>query len=683
MKSLTDKLSGRGFVVLNKGRVVSMGKILVGMKLFTLLAITTHAQGLVYFNTSAAPASKISTNTVAGGAAAGLTSGGGGQYYYALYSSPSATSVNGQTAAIAGSTNNNYVFNDAAWTLVGYGTNIAQAGKFVGVNQGANGTVVPGVAGGSNARFVVIGWSASIGTTIGAVQAWYNAGFPAADGWIGQSAVSPSLTLGDGGFVPAPSLFGSGLLSGFVLGRVDYVLSQPPWLVTIQPTNQMVSVGGSATFTVTAIGDYYLPFTYQQWKFNGSNIYNGGSYQVSSSDSYIGYGAGSGYHYGTFVLTVTNAQATNAGYYSFMVSNAAGSAPSDNAFLTVTGISGTLPSVTTQPAAQSVGAGSNVTFSVFVSGSTPLSYQWTFNGTNLANAIGASLTLSNVQPANAGNYAVTITNAYGVTNSIPAALTVLTFPPIITVPPASAIVQIGNSVTFTVAASGTAPLGYQWQFNGTNLSGATSASYFIANAQTNLTGSYSVTVSNPYGTTNSASATLTVFPPSGYVVFANNNNSATKIFTNSDVGGPLTGLTTTSGGKYFYALFASTTATNVNGQTGVTLGNAGEYAFNDPAWTLVAYGTNTFRAGRLASTSPVLGGQTAVVGFSGGSTVQLVVVGWSANIGSDITAVQNWYGSGDPAFDGWIGESAVSGAIYLGDGGLIPSLPAFSAVPPG
>ena len=85
---------------------------------------------------------------------------------------------------------------------------------------------------------------------------------------------------------------------------------------------------------------------------------------------------------------------------------------------------GVAPSITTQPASQTVLAGSNVTFTATAAGTTPLSYQWRFNGTNIAGATGTALTLSNVQPALAGNYAVLVTNAFGSITSSNALLTV-------------------------------------------------------------------------------------------------------------------------------------------------------------------------------------------------------------------------------------------------------------------
>jgi hypothetical protein len=83
------------------------------------------------------------------------------------------------------------------------------------------------------------------------------------------------------------------------------------------------------------------------------------------------------------------------------------------------------PSVTITPNLLSVPFGSNATFTATVVGVGPLSYQWQFNLTNIAAATNLTLTLSNVQPANAGNYDVVATGSLGTTTSAVAALNVL------------------------------------------------------------------------------------------------------------------------------------------------------------------------------------------------------------------------------------------------------------------
>src|SRR5439155_19732218 len=119
-------------------------------------------------------------------------------------------------------------------------------------------------------------------------------------------------------------------------------------------------------------------------------------------------------------------------------------------------------------------------FTVTATGTAPLSYQWQKNGT----AIGAATTASYTTPAttasdNGDQFTVVVSNAAGSVTSRAAALTVSTTPvtPTITTQPASQTVSVGQAATFTVTATGTAPLSYQWQKNGTAIVAATTARY--------------------------------------------------------------------------------------------------------------------------------------------------------------------------------------------------------------
>jgi hypothetical protein len=125
-----------------------------------------------------------------------------------------------------------------------------------------------------------------------------------------------------------------------------------------------------------------------------------------------------------------------------------------------------------------------------------------------------------------------VTNAYGSATSAAATLTVNVPAPVpasITANPQSITRTIGQSATFSVGASGDAPLSYQWQKNLANVAGATSSSYTIASAQTNDAGNFRCVVVNPYGSATSAVATLTVTAaPTGnlrYVDFTAGNDS--------------------------------------------------------------------------------------------------------------------------------------------------------------
>ncbi len=194
----------------------------------------------------------------------------------------------------------------------------------------------------------------------------------------------------------------------------------------------------------------------------------------------------------------------------------------------------TPPSITAQPANLSVVVGDPATFTVNVDGTAPFLYQWYFNtNTALANATNASLTILNAQSTNAGTYSVSITNSAGSTNSAFATLTVL--PPIapaITAQPKNFTNVVGFNATFSVTATGTAPLRYQWYFNtSTPPLALTNATASFAIASTNDAGNYSVIVTNSAGSVTSVLATLTVVPgsPAGLPAFPGADGAAKYI----------------------------------------------------------------------------------------------------------------------------------------------------------
>ena len=104
--------------------------------------------------------------------------------------------------------------------------------------------------------------------------------------------------------------------------------------------------------------------------------------------------------------------------------------------------------------------------------------------------------------ANADNYS----DGYGTVFRI-------IFAPTIFSPPTNQTVAAGGNVTFSVGATGLAPLAYQWRKNGANIGGATNTSLFLSNVTVASAANYSVAVSNPGGTVVSSSATLAVVCP--------------------------------------------------------------------------------------------------------------------------------------------------------------------------
>ena len=115
-------------------------------------------------------------------------------------------------------------------------------------------------------------------------------------------------------------------------------------------------------------------------------------------------------------------------------------------------------------------------------------------------------------PTAAGTFNVTLsaTNDGGTGNASLTLTVNLPPPPIITAQPQGQTLNVGASVTFSVTATGVAPLSYQWQKDGTNLASATGTSYAIASVQTNHAGSYTVVVGNFGGSVTSSPALLLV-----------------------------------------------------------------------------------------------------------------------------------------------------------------------------
>ena len=190
------------------------------------------------------------------------------------------------------------------------------------------------------------------------------------------------------------------------------------------------------------------------------------------------------------------------------------------------------PTIITQPTNQILLPDGTAVFNVIAGGGAPLSYQWSFDGTNVANATNATLTLTDVQLNDAGSYSVTITNPYGSTNSAASLMVVL--PPVITQQPQSQTVLSYSSASFNVGATGTAALTYQWQKNGTNLvdggniSGSATTNLTLASVSVGDAGNYGVVVSNSYGMTNSVPAVLTV-PETAFMLGSTNAMSGNTV----------------------------------------------------------------------------------------------------------------------------------------------------------
>jgi hypothetical protein len=272
--------------------------------------------------------------------------------------------------------------------------------------------------------------------------------------------------------------------------------------------SQTVAVGTNVSFSVIAGGN---PAPSYQWQVstnsggNWANLADGGGVSGSS----------------TATLDLSNVGlGLNGNVYQCVVSNSVGSATTTPATLTV----GTVPAIAVQPAPETITPGSSAEFMVTAGGSPTPNYQWQVSSdggasfTNLLDIGGAvsgsgtpNLTLTSVAAGHSGyQYDCVITNILGSTTTTRVTLTVDT-PPGISVQPASQTVNAGSGVLLTVTASGSSPLGYQWDLNESPISGATGSTLSIADVQASNGGVYTVVLTDVSGEeTTSNPATLTV-----------------------------------------------------------------------------------------------------------------------------------------------------------------------------
>jgi DNA-binding beta-propeller fold protein YncE len=266
----------------------------------------------------------------------------------------------------------------------------------------------------------------------------------------------------------------------------------PPAIVT-QPASQTITAGQTATLSVTATGT--PPLSYQ-W------------YQGISGNTAAPIAQATNPTYTTPALNATTS-------YWVLVSTQAGpgSVASATATITTTPVA---PAITTQPASQTIPGGQVATLSVVATGTPPLTYQW-YQGTSgdtsapIAGATAASYTTPLLIAS--ASYWVLVSNSAGKVDSVTATITVTPVAPGIATQPASQTINFNQVATLSVVASGTGPFTYQWYLGqsgvATNpIAGATAAIYVTPPLAAST--SYWVSVTNAFGSVNSATAVISV-----------------------------------------------------------------------------------------------------------------------------------------------------------------------------
>lgn len=299
--------------------------------------------------------------------------------------------------------------------------------------------------------------------------------------------------------------------------------------VTTNPANASVQAGATATFTAAASGN---PAPTVQWQVSTDNGTTFSNVAGATSTS----------------LSFTTDVGQNGYQYRAVFGNGSTTATSSAATLTVL----SHVAITTNPSDITVNAGATATFTAAATGNPIPAVQWQVSSdsgatfTNVAGASNASLSFSATAGQNGNLYRAVFTNASSTATTTTATLSVLSNVAVIT-NPVNASVLVGNTVTFTAAASGNPVPTVQWQVSTnlgvsfTNIVGATSASLsFTVNASQNGY-QYRAVFDNGSSTAISTAATLTVLAHVAITTNPTNTtvvSGATATFTAAASGSP-------------------------------------------------------------------------------------------------------------------------------------------------
>jgi hypothetical protein len=322
------------------------------------------------------------------------------------------------------------------------------------------------------------------------------------------------------------------------------------------------------------------------------------------------------------------------------------------------------PAITTQPVNRTVTAGQTASFSITASGDS-LSYQWKKNGAAISGATSPSYnTPVTGTPDSGTQFTCTVSNSAGSVTSNPATLTVnaATIAPSITSQPGNRTVIAGQTASFSVSVSGTAPFTYQWTRNGAAIAGAVSSTYTTPAATSADNGAqFAVIVTNAAGNVTSSPATLTV--SAATLLLTSNPSSLT--FGNVDLGGSATKqITLTNSGNGNVAL------------SGLSINGAGFSASGISSGQILTPGQKaTITVSFKPVTAGSVNGQVTVT-----SSAAPVVVNLSGSGVQQITraVALSWTRSTSTVAGYFVYSSQVSGGPYTKLTATTVSLPSFT-----
>ncbi|HEX5223274.1 MAG TPA: immunoglobulin domain-containing protein [Verrucomicrobiae bacterium] len=364
------------------------------------------------------------------------------------------------------------------------------AGAFHNLALRTNGTVVAWGYAGNGQTFVPFGLSNVIAIAAGyyhslalrangTVVAW-------GDNTQGQASVPPglsnvvaiagglsvSLALRQDGTIVSwgePPAVPEGLTNAQrIAAGANFNLATVPLPVIVhQPTDVLIVPGQDITLTAAALGSGAMML---QWQRNGQDL-------VGETNA---------------TLTIPNAQYDAFGDYRLRVRDGGRTIFSQVARLIAP------PAILSQPESLHRFYGTNATFQVLATGTSPLRYQWFFGNSLISAGTNASLTISNAAYQQDGNYFVVVSNLAGSVTSSVAQLVIHT-QPMLNLQPALTRVAFDGTLYLSASIAAVWPDSIQWQFNGQDIPGATSSSLQVTNMRPAMSGTYRFVAVTPAG----------------------------------------------------------------------------------------------------------------------------------------------------------------------------------------